>query len=966
MKLWPKFWVRMKRNMLTKTDAENEIYLRVGSDIRKLKEIGHEITVEIINLRINAAIKDLSDLYGDSWPEDINEGKVLREITYQHPVQPFTSLSKDRENKRWIKHKKSESDDSDWVFWNAYKEILESKRDSDQIKETEDVIDEILDLSGDPSLSGPWLRRGLVMGNVQSGKTENYLGLINKAADVGYKVVILLGGHINELRNQTQFRVDEGVIGKTLNPVTGLPFPTGVSGTRKGDVKVKDFTTVRTKENASSGGGDFSSNFRKARVTEVLDEDTLSIFVIKKHKSTFEAIINFLEGREKLDGGKSLSLPLLLIDDEADWGSINSKEKQNEITAYNRFTREILSLFDKATYVGYTATPFANIFINPDSHNGDVGQDLFPEDFLVRMPTPRGYSGQQHYFGNVSEVGPSEENFSLVIIDDNEELLPLSHKSDTPVGELPESLKEAIRVFLIVTAIRLQKEGTTEVHNSMLVNVSHITSHQNTIYRKIDEYLESLKVEIAMFGLLPLEKAIKSEAILSMEISYLNNYPQAPYTFEKLLTSLVKTVQKVDILRVNKDGGLDYSEYPKGLSVIAIGGHKLSRGFTLEGLSVSYYARNSKGYDTLMQMCRWFGYRPNYLEYCRVFIPEESAEWYNFITRALLELDLELEHMKQAGARPEDFGLRIRSHPGAMLVTARNKLGTAQEELIKMDLWGATYRGFRFSKDKEKNESNLSLFESYLAKLRNSNEVEIEPRADTDPWIFSGGGIGYDELIELIESLTVLEDKNIPKPILIKHLKLMRDQQMRPPKIGLYNHGGSGVWWTKNLKTQELIDFTESRYPLLDHDVQLTLRAMKEDGGTVYQPSSELRGKIDEKYFLQEDEREKIETSSRPDKNESYLYSDSRNFPSVMFYLFALGEGAARVAVKNRDDAVVNLTHGLTPTLGYSITIPLLSEYMQETVKDVNKIREESMHTYLTNKTRRQVEDAEKYDYNED
>lgn len=950
--------------MLAKTDAENEIYLRVGSDIRKLKGIGKEITVEIIKFRISAAKKYFSDLYGETWPEDISDGKILRDITFQHPVQPFTSLSKDRENKRWIKHKKSESNDSDWAYWNAYKEILEGKRALEQIEETEEVIDEILDLSGDPTLSGPWLRRGLVMGNVQSGKTENYLGLINKAADVGYKVVILLGGHINELRNQTQFRVDEGVIGNTLDPITGVPFLTGVSGSRKIDVKIRSFTTVKTKDNAGSGGGDFSSNFRKANAAEVLDKDTLNIFVIKKHKSTFEAVTKFLEDTEKLDGGKSLNLPLLLIDDEADWGSINGKEKQNEITAYNRLTRGILSLFDKATYVGYTATPFANIFINPDSQNDDVGQDLFPEDFLVRMPTPRGYSGQQHYFGNVSEVGPREENSSLVIIDDNEELLPLSHKSETPVGELPESLKEAIRVFLIVTAIRYQKEGTTEVHNSMLINVSHITNHQNTIYGKIDDYLKGLKAEILSFGSLPIEKAINSESIASIEISYLNNYPQNPYAFEKLLKGLIKTVQKIDILRVNKDGGLDYSEYPKGLSVIAIGGHKLSRGFTLEGLSVSYYARNSKGYDTLMQMCRWFGYRPNYLEYCRVFIPEESAEWYNFITGALLELDIELEHMKQAGARPEDFGLRIKSHPGAMLVTARNKLGTAQEELIKMDLWGATYRGFRFSKNKEKNERNLSLFEVFMTKLKNSDEVEVENDGDQKPWIFSGSS--YDELIELIENLTVLEDKNIPKPILIKHLKLMRDQGMKPPKIGLYNHEGSNVWWSKKLKTQELINFTKTRYPFLDYDVQLALRAMKEDGETVYQPSSELRGKVDEKYFLRQPERSKIEMGSRPDKNESYLYSDTRDFPSVMFYLFTLGEGAARVGVKNRDDAIVKLTHGLTPTLGYSVTIPLLSKHMEKTVKDVKKLREESMHTYLTNKTRRQVEDAEKYDYNED
>ena len=296
--------------------------------------------------------------------------------------------------KRWLDNAKT---DIEWNYWNAFNEFLQNDegRPIKVIEENERIIDSILDLSGNPQIEGAWARKGLVMGNVQSGKTQNYIGLINKAMDSGYKVIILLGGHMNNLRKQTQVRVDEGVIGRESTHIVsahlGAPKRIGV-----GKYRTQDVATATS----SDEKGDFNKNLANNLGIAFNNLKDPIILTVKKNHSILKNLYEWIKTKHLLDpeDGKKLDLPLLFIDDEADWASINSKAHRNEITSTNKSIREILGLFNRSTYVAYTATPFANIFIDPESADEMYGDDLFPKDFMIRVPCSRCISRSKFLF----------------------------------------------------------------------------------------------------------------------------------------------------------------------------------------------------------------------------------------------------------------------------------------------------------------------------------------------------------------------------------------------------------------------------------------------------------------------------------------------------------------------------------------------------------------------------------------
>ena len=273
--------------------------------------------------------------------------------------------------KRWLDNAKTEIE---WTYWKAFRDYLanDQKRAEKIIEENEKVIDNILDYSGDPRIEGSWSRKGLVMGNVQSGKTQNYLGLINKAMDAGYKIIILLGGHMNDLRKQTQERVDEGVIGRESAHIVqanlGVQNRIGV-----GKYRSEDVATV------TSSIGDFNRNTANNLGIALNSLSDPIIFTVKKNTSILKNLYEWIKTKHMLDieENKKLDLPLLFIDDEADFASVNTKAHRDDITATNKYIRQILGLFNRSTYVAYTATPFANIFINPETSDEMYGDDLF-------------------------------------------------------------------------------------------------------------------------------------------------------------------------------------------------------------------------------------------------------------------------------------------------------------------------------------------------------------------------------------------------------------------------------------------------------------------------------------------------------------------------------------------------------------------------------------------------------------
>lgn len=538
------------------------------------------------------------------------------------------------------------------------------------------VTDEILDLMGNPAKEGVWSRRGLVMGDVQSGKTATYTALCNKAADAGYRMIVLLTGTLENLRKQTQERLDEGFVGFDSSGLLSrqrMMKEIGV-GTIDRRRMVGVFTSRRT---------DFKSDLVNQLGLRLSSFKDPVLVVIKKNKKILENLENWLAAYNADTAGK-IDLPFLLIDDEADNASVNTNNPDSDPTTINERIRSLLSLFRRSSYVGFTATPFANIFIDPETNDEMIGNDLFPRDFIYALEAPSNYIGADSIFGDE----PTLLN-CLKPINDALEYIPPSHKSTFVLEELPPSLLEAINGFILVNAIRdIRGEGAS--HRSMLVNVSRFTGVQDQVAVLIEEQLREIQRDVRNYAQLPVTEACRNKSIATMKILWEKEFDDGKYDWSQIQQELHTAVQPIIVKAVNQRTGaasLDYVAHRNtGLRVVAVGGNSLSRGLTLQGLCVSYFYRNSQMYDTLMQMGRWFGFRGGYEDCCRVWMTEEAMHWYAHISMASGELREEIRDMKLMQLTPKDFGLKVRAHPDSLIVTARNKMRTAKtvEKLISL------------------------------------------------------------------------------------------------------------------------------------------------------------------------------------------------------------------------------------------------------------------------------------------
>ncbi len=559
----------------------------------------------------------------------------------------------------------------EFYFWNRYRKLLAGKGFSGQVLGgLSNVTDRILGLLEDPEKSGPWDRRGMVMGHVQSGKTANYIGVVTKAADAGYRVIIIIAGLQNRLRDQTQRRVDEGFIGFCKTTFGGRRVGVG-----RYDARHRPIAFTSTTKDFHKGIAE-NLNIRLQELRQP------AVFVIKKNPSALRNLIDWLRAHNAQLGTDTIREPMLLIDDEADNASINIKHRMEKVSRINGQIRELLDLFERSNYVGYTATPFANIFIDPDSEDQMVGHDLFPRDFIVSLDPPTNYFGAARVFGNAT-------NAVLRNIDDHEALLPTSHDINHAVAGLPESLEEAIRVFVLARAIRLAR-SQDRAHNSMLVNVSRFVDVQLQVRNEVQSFVDRISSHVRINGARSLAEAIRDPELFKLHRAFLEHYGgRCAESWQEIQGLLHESISAVNVVEINSrsGGSLDYAEHEtSGLNVIAVGGLSLSRGLTLEGLTVSYFLRRSMMYDSLFQMGRWFGYRDGYEDLCRVWMPEEAQGWYEHIAESIDELRFELARMQSSNATPRDFGLKVRSHPDTLMVTARNKMGSGQRHKVLIGL----------------------------------------------------------------------------------------------------------------------------------------------------------------------------------------------------------------------------------------------------------------------------------------
>lgn len=697
-------------------DIEKRFHGLVSSFLAGEPEIKEQIIDEkIAELRCLPTFSNLSDVEVEN---------VRAEIKSEFSIKlDQGSLIQEKGHEKWFLDKKPLLD---MKYWERYKKyLLNDKGFSVKVVNTmDDILDKLTDLLGDPSRDVAYSRRGLIIGDVQSGKTANYLGLICKAVDVGYKVVVLMTGTIEKLRKQTQMRVDEGFVGADSDAMMKMLENGQVIGVGNYDSSIRPMVLTSTAD-------DFKQQNANNLGFDLRNINGPVIFVVKKNSSILKRLNKWLTTFNQ-NGQQKIRQSILVIDDEADNASVNTNKDEDSPTAINGQIRDLVSKFEKSSYVGFTATPFANIFIDPDSYDAMLEEDLFPKDYIYSLNAPSNYTGARNIFAEDGDA-----SYMLVEIDDNfrnpqsiEFILPLKHKSSIQVRELPEDLKTAIESFVLANVME-DLAGLSNNHRSMLINVSRFTAVQEEVSGLVNEYLKDIQGACKLYCKLPSNKALQDIYMKRLKKTFETIYSNVHFAWEEVQTQLYNSCGSIIVQTINQRNGqnLNYDDYPNGLRLIAVGGMSLSRGLTLEGLVISYFYRNSRMYDTLMQMGRWFGYRGKYADFCRIWMSDDSIEWYRYISQATDELREEVKRFEDSGLTPKDFGLRVRSDLTALIVTARNKMRSTEEMECAISFSGVYIDTPEIYADLDKNRRNLESVNSLIKTCMEYGD-EYTPKAE--------------------------------------------------------------------------------------------------------------------------------------------------------------------------------------------------------------------------------------------
>ncbi|WP_312602651.1 Z1 domain-containing protein [Pseudomonas luteola] len=692
----------------------------------------------------------------------------------------------------------------DWRYWQRYRDFLERKMSLKAVEALDESTNKILGLLEDPEREGYWDRRGLVVGHVQSGKTGNYTGLICKAADAGYKIIIVLAGLHNNLRSQTQIRLEEGFLGYETSVRNDVVRFIGV-GENGRDSEIRPNCATNRSDN-----GDF--NTRVARHYAITPEQRPWLFVVKKNKTVLERLLvwirNHVADAKDADGRPIVTnLPLLLIDDEADHASVDTGEQlfnpdgtpddDHQPKAINSRIRRILHSFAKKAYVGYTATPFANIFIHRRNETKEEGPDLFPQSFIVNLSAPSNYVGPARVFGLRSSEGRTGGLPLSREVDDHldEEgsggWMPPKHPKDhVPLhggqDEVPLTLRNAVGAFILTCAVRILR-GQGRSHSSMLIHVTRYTAVQKEVQRQVDALVKRYRqriergferdVLLAEWKRLWLDDFVPTSAAISRTLKELEADCSLP-DWEDVVAVLPEVLGDLSVRAINGTAGdvLDYAEKEKtGLKVIAVGGDKLARGLTLEGLCVSYFVRTTKMYDTLMQMGRWFGYRPGYIDLCRLYTTPDLIEWFGHIADAAEELRQEFDTMVATHATPREYGMKVQSHP-ILMVTSPLKMRSAKS--LQLSFSGEVLETVAFHRDLGILTKNLAAAEHLFEVAGAPAEADIITRKrgeGTQDWKgFLWKDVPADHVIEFFGAyLTHPAARKVNSALLMDFVKAM-------------------------------------------------------------------------------------------------------------------------------------------------------------------------------------------------
>lgn len=749
--------------------------------------------------------------------------------TYFSTEQQQAHILDDQEKIPWL-----QSVSSNEYYSDRYYEHLrtEGQLPSKVISVMKSTNRETLERLGNPNIDTPFKRQGLVVGNVQSGKTANYLSLINLAADYGYKLIILITGIHNNLRSQTQKRVNDGFIGYDSEKQEYV----GVGKSNDPDtialIKANQphcFTTVTD---------DFSGRTRASTAVRPENAKNPVIMVVKKNYHTLDNIIEWL--RNKDDGQRFINTPALIIDDEADNASINTSKNPNETTRINGQIREMFNLFSQGSYIGYTATPFANIFIDPNDYDQALADDLFPKDFIFTLEAPSNYLGAKEFFLN-DNGDPNYDSPYIEFIDDNEDTIPLKKPKDFEITELPKSLIDALYEYLVSIVIK-DVRSVGNRHTSMLINVSHKTQEQKDVFGLVSQEYEEIRRAVKYSGAKDQNERIENHHLAALYRKYLaySDECHVDEFFEKL-QNVIETI-KVKIINSASDDKLDYDNYADGLNVIAIGGYSLSRGFTLEGLTISYLIRNTAMADTLLQMGRWFGYRDRYRDLCKLYIPDASFEWYAFIAQSIEELRKEFIIMEQNNLTPSEYGLKVRNSNTGLLITAKNKMRHAESVTLSESFSESSFtlRGIVLN-DLDQQRRKFTTFGSVIKDQYGLHGAYSHDKEKDHELFLSANDVTVNDIIALLSNYEYSVDDLDRKEALYTYI-LERKEEMAAWDVVIHK-SFLGIQAPSQLRT-----FAKSCYHQ-DHV------KTADGGGRILRPWEEAFGLTEDQYNKAEQQR---------------------------------------------------------------------------------------------------------------
>ncbi|WP_055690573.1 Z1 domain-containing protein, partial [Streptomyces prasinus] len=530
-------------------------------------------------------------------------------------------------------------------YWTAYEQKLRDKGwPETAIAGLDQASRAVVERLADPEQPAARQAKGLVVGYVQSGKTANFTGVAAKAIDAGYRLVIVLGGTLNLLRAQTQRRLDMELIGQENilrgADVTDVDSLVGVDyvgddedwpefvrhGGRPSTLGAFDIERLTTRDNdyKSLAQGIRALEFEKRAPTRPLHDSAnlhhtaARILVVKKNKAVLTKLVKDLKQIHGILG----ELPTLIIDDESDQASVNTSDPKKwergstERTAINGLISKLLGLLPRAQYIGYTATPFANVFIDP----GDE-EDIFPRDFLISLPRPTGYMGVQDFHdldGVDGEESGAEQRHVRGIYDST-----------------GDRLQEALDAFVLTGALKCYRaahgvSSDSFRHHTMLVHESVRMAEHTELALRINTMWHNAAYTHTE-GHARLARLFEKDFRPHADGAVL----PTPATYDELKPYLKDARRLINqgggpVIVVNGDSERDYTQpdldFDRTPNVwkILVGGTKLSRGFTVEGLTITYYRRTTQQADTLMQMGRWFGFRHGYRDLVRLYIGREE------------------------------------------------------------------------------------------------------------------------------------------------------------------------------------------------------------------------------------------------------------------------------------------------------------------------------------------------------